>query len=302
MSSYYQGSTITLVKNFTDSNSTPITAGVSGTMVDIYHYASSVKVYDVVSGTMTQDPSNLSTFYYEYTIPLAAPLTSNIVQYDAMFSGTSVQSIESYSVLAANIPTPTGIGSVTVSGSVVNLSGTGIGNIAVSAAFLTGNTSPIVTTVTSSGGSYTLQLDPDNYYVTFAGIGYTTNYTTKTVPTGVTTFDFGNITLMAPIVGAFIISDTYATPGPDGTSQIPLSGLKVSLFDKGATLAGPVAISYTDVSGTFFMSSNEGSYALLVQGTQPDSRVYQTAYDIEVNSAFNGNFRYLGTSQYNFLI
>ena len=301
MSEYYQGSTITLSKNFTDSSGSPINSGVSGTTLNVYHYTNGAKVYNVITGTMLQDASNLSTFYYEYLIPLSSPLTNNIVQYDAIFSGTSLQSIESFGILQAAIPTPTGIGSVTVSGNVVNTSGSGIGNIAVSAAFLTGNTSPVVTTVTSSG-IYTLQLDPNNYYITFAGVGFTTNYTTKTVPTGVTTFDFGNTTMMSPIIGSLIISDTYATVGPDGTSQIPLSGMQVSLFDKSATLAKAIAIAYTDVSGTFFLSANPGNYALQVQGTQPDSRVYQTAYDISVNSAFAGNFRYLGTSQYQFLI
>lgn len=301
MSEYYQGSTITLFVNFVDGNGTPINAGVSGTMLNLYHYASSVKVFDVVSGTMLQDLGNPSTFYFEYTIPLPAPLTNNIAQYDAMFSGISIQRTDSFGILSAVIPTPTGIGSVTVSGNVVNASGSGIGNIAVSAAFLTGNTSPIVTTVTNSG-SYTLQLDPNNYYLTYAGVGYTTNFTTKTVPTGVTTFDFGNITLLQPIIGSLIISDTYTTPGPDGTSLVPLSGMQVSLFDKTATLAKPIAVTYTDVSGTFFMSANPGSYALLVQGTQPNSNVFKTAYDIEVNAAFINSFRYLGTSQYNFLI
>lgn len=302
MSEYYQGSTITLLQNYTDSFGTPINVGVSGNLIDIYYYASGTKTYDVISGTMLQDLSNPSTFYYEYLIPLAAPFTNKVAQFSAQVSGVFVQGIESFGILAAPLVIPTGIGSVAVSGVAINASGSGLGNIAVNAAFLTGNTSPVVSTVTDISGNYAFQLDPNNYYVTFAGIGFTTNYIVKTVPTGVTTFDFGNTTLLGPIVGSLIISDTYATPGPDGTSQIPLSGLKVSLFDKMATLATSIAISYTDVSGTFFMSANPGSYALLVQGTQSDSRVYQTAYDIEVNSAFNGNFRYLGTSQYNFLI
>lgn len=308
MADYYLGSTVLLYTNYTDGSAQPIHAGVSGVSVSVYHYVTGTKTFDLQTGTMTQDLGNLSTFYYNYTIPINAPLTSYVTQYDAMFSGTTIQSTDTFSVLTTSSAIPTGVGSVLVSGNVVDISGTGINNAYVAVSFLTGNTSILTSTVAISG-IYTLQLDPNNYYITYAATGYNNNSITKTVPTGVTTFDFGNTTLVQVLNGSLIISDTYVQLGPDGTTQIPLSGMRVSLFEKGGAalnIANAIAISYTDISGTFTMSANPGKYALLVEGTQNDNRVYQTAYDIDISSVFtnssSANFRYLGTSQYNFLI
>jgi len=315
MADYYQGSTITLYTSYTDGYGQPLNAGVSGTTLDIYYYTGGVKTYNVTSGTMTQDLSNPSTFYYEYTISQTALLTNNIVQYNAMYSGLNIQSTDSFSVLASAGPAPTGIGSVQSSGQVVDIGGTGINNAYISAALLTGNTYPVTSTVAVSG-IYELFLNPGNYYLTFNAIGYNPNSVAITVPTGMTTFDLGTNTLTMPMNGPITISDTYIMgnqfgyggrwpnnwPDDDSMPPIPLSGLRISLFNNSVTSDKALAITYTNASGTFYMSVYPGKYVLLAEGTQPNNQVYRTAYDIDVDTAFTNNFRYLGTSQYKFLI
>src|SRR5678809_1812809 len=99
MSEYYLGSTVLLYTNYTNVVGQPITSGISGTTVSVYHYTTGTKTFDLQSGTMTQDSGNPSTFYYNYTIPLNAQLTNYVSQYDAMYSGINIQSTDTFSTL-----------------------------------------------------------------------------------------------------------------------------------------------------------------------------------------------------------
>jgi hypothetical protein len=305
MSDFFQGTQVTLFANFLDADGNPITNGISGTSVDVYYYiGAGTKVFDVISGTMTQDVDNLNRFYYLYPVSPTSTITNRVVDYRAMHSGNALQYTDSFSVLpllsgsSVNIP-----GSVIVSGNVVNASGSGINNAAVLIAAFGGTNSVVASTVTVSG-LYTVYLNPGDYYATYSASGYLSNTVAKTVPSGNPTFNFGDVTLVQIDNGSLVISDTYTTEGGVG-----LSGMRISLFEKGArtlTTAEAIATAYTNVSGTFNITVNPGLYTLLVEGTQPDNKVYKTAYDIDVDSAFanasSSNFRYLGTSQYNFLI
>jgi hypothetical protein len=305
MSDFFQGTQVTLFANFLDADGNPINVGVSGASLDVYYYiGAGTKVFDVTSGTMTQDPDNLNRFYYLYSVSPNATITNRVVDYRAMYSGNSLEYTDSFSVLpllsgaSVNIP-----GSVIVSGNVINTSGSGINNAAVSIAAFGGTNNVVASTVTVSG-LYTVYLNPGDYYATYSASGYLSNTVAKTVPSGNPTFNFGDITLVQVNNGSLVISDTYTTEYGVG-----LSGMRISLFEKGArtlTTADAIEIAYTNVSGTFTMTANPGTYVLLVEGTQQDNKVYKTAYDIDVDSAFasasSSNFRYLGTSQYNFLI
>ena len=306
MSDFLQGSQVTLLANFLDSQSQPITAGVSGVTVDVYYYlGTGTQYFDVTAAPMTQDISNLNRFYYLYDIPQFAPLTNRIINYSAMFSGLSIQYTETASVITPLSGSVISPGSVIVSGNVVDISGTGINNAGVIISLYGGSNSFITSTVTISG-LYTVYLDPGDYYGTFSAAGYQTNIVVKTVPTGMPFFNFGNTTLSQNAGGSLVISDTYVIIADENGAEIPLSGLRVSLFDKSLVESKPISIAYTDANGTFTMSANPGMYALLVVGTQPNNTVFKTAYDIEVDAMFanasSTNFRYLGTSQYNFLI
>jgi len=313
MSDFLQGTQVTLYANYVDGQGTPILAGISGVTVDLYHYAGATRVFDITSGTMTQNTLDPNRFYYNYVFDQSAPVTSHIAEYSAMFSGQYIQNTEQFSVLPAtsNFPT-TGIavpGSVTVSGTVVNVSGSGIVSASVTAALLTGSNTVVAGAVTDASGLYTIYLNPDDYFMSYTASGFFPNQTTKTVGAG-PFVSFGDTTLVStngsnnPVV----ISDSYLDGDRNNT---PMSGLRIALFYKGQKAAGvadAIAVSYTNVSGIFAMSVSPGdNYVLLVQGRSQNNEVIDTAYDIDVDpflgdSTLPANFRYLGTTQYDFIL
>ncbi len=309
MSDYVAGTNITLFANYVNSNQTPILAGISGNSIDIYHYElGGSKVIDVLSGTVTQNPDDPNRYFYQHAIPSGATLTTHIVEFSAIFSGTEVQSTESFGVLpfSSTFPIPGLIGSIAASGSVVNFSGSGIANATVLISLFSNPNNASASTVTNSSGLYTVFLDPEDYLITVNADGFLTNQVAKTIPSGTPTFNFGQITLSADSnsLGSLVLSDQFGRE-----SGGFLSNLKVSLFSKGVSStaqAPPIAVTRTNVSGVFFMNANPGEFVLVVEGVGNSGRVFNTSYNIEVSDAYATaspqNFRYRGTSQFNFLI
>lgn len=309
MPDYFRGENISLVANYLDATSSPIISGISGNTVDVYYYTTSgTKAYEVTSGTMIQDSSYLNRFFYNFQIPASAPVTNHIANYTALFSGLTIQSTDVFGV----IPSTTSSGSiyagtVLVSGSVVNISGTGIDNAAVQAALLS-NGQVVAATVTDISGNYNIYLNPGDFLLLASAQYYISNSVAQTVPTGMTTFNFGAITLTSSVGnGAVTISDTYTYVDPNDGLTYGLDNLKVSLFTRmsSALITQPLAVTRTDISGTFAMTANGGEYILRLEGNGPHNTVFDTAYDIEVSDAFTSGtplgFRYEGTSQYKFI-
>lgn len=292
---------LTLFTNYVSPAGAPVLAGVSGSTVSVYHYSSSgTKVFDTTSGTMTQDGSDLNRFYYQFDITGTAAQTNYVAEYNSMFSGNAVQSTDVFDVSDLTF------GSALASGTVTNSAISGINGALVNVSPFP-NTNVIQSTTTVSG-NYFLMLNPGDYVLSISASGYISTNVFRTVPSSMPTFNFGNTILFGFNEGTIQISDTYVHV-VDDNAQIPLSGLRVSLFNKGAkalNVSQAIAIGYTNVSGTFTLNANPGRYVLLVEGTQPDNAVYQTSYDIDVDPMFanasSTGFRYLGTSQYNFLI
>jgi hypothetical protein len=308
MPDYFRGETISLTANYLDSGSSPINTGISGNTVDVYYYTSSgSKNFYVTSGTMTQDVDYPNRFFYMWQIPATAPVTNYTAQYNALMSGNIIQSTDVFGVSQAVATTGIVVGSVTVSGSIVDISGTGIQNAYVQVADF--SSSQIITsTTTNASGVYYVYLDPADYIVVAGASTYLSNSVAKTVPTGMTTYNFGPITLLSSIgTGAVAMSDTYTYVDPNDGLTYGLGNLKVSLFAKvtSPVLTSALAITRTDASGTFNMTANNGEYVLRIEGNGPNNTVFDTAYDIEVSDAFTSGtplgFRYEGTSQYKFI-
>ncbi len=295
-------SNITLVANYTDNNHAPIFSGISGNTVSLYHFdASGTKIFDVASGTMAVDDDDINRFYYPYFISGNSALTNYIVEYDAIYSGNSIQLTDTFNVAS------TVVGSAMATGAIIDLSGSGVDGALVNVSIFP-SSAPIQTALTNDG-FYSLVLDPGDYVLSISASGYVDTNIFRTVPPSMPTVNFGATTLYGFNVGMFQISDTYVHLADDDETQIPISGLRVSLFEKGVralNVSKAISIGYTNSSGTFTLNANQGKYVLLVEGTQTDNAVYQTAYDIDVDPIFKSasaiGFRYLGTSQYNFLI
>lgn len=308
MPNYFRGEPIALVANYLDGNSAPITNGISGTTVDFYYYTSSgTKSFYVQSGTMTQDPDISNRYFYIFDVPTNAPVTTHIAQYNAMFSGIQIQSTEYYNIEPQVSSTGIYVGSVAVSGHVVDTSGTGIGSAFVQVTPLN-NSSVLTSTTTNISGLYYLYLDPGDFMVIAGAQNYISNSSAYTVPNLVSNFSFGDIVLASSAgTGSIGISDTYDYIDEATQQQLPLVNLKVSLYvQNGATtLTKAIASTRTNSSGTFALTANAGEYVLRIEGNGPNNMVFDTAYDIEVSDAYIGDtpegFRYKGTSQYGFI-
>ena len=308
MADYARGTTISLVANYLDGFSRPILSGLGSAWIDLYYYSSPTgsKIFIANSGAMTQDTQDPNRFFYLWDIPVGATITNYVAEYSNMFSGNYIQNTEIFGVTAIAAGTGVYIGTVAVSGNVVDVSGTGIQYTNVSVTSFTGST-VLTSTNTDISGNYALFLDPDDYYVSFNATGYFPITQSKTVPTAVTNWSFGQTTLTLQNGGNLVISDTFQAKDPNTQIIEPLDNFKVSLYTKvGASLGAPVAITRTDASGTFTMLASAGEFVLRVEGTQSDGDVFNTSYDIVVNDAYAlgdpKNFRYRGTSQYNYLL
>jgi len=312
MSNFIQGEFTTFYVSFLDSGTAPITGGISGTTIDVYHFDSSVKTDDIVSGTMTQQTTPLeNTWYYEYQVPTNALPTNYNVIYTALFSGDTIQTTETYNVLPASssFPSPIGQGSVEASGNVIGLSGISLFGVSVQA--ISGSTT-FASTTTDVSGNYTMFLNPGQYLLSFFEEDYYPTQEAFTIPSG-TSWNLGTTQLQIATQGTLVISDTYVYQNQN-LDIIPIPNLKVSLFeDDMAAGASPIGIAYTNASGTFVMNADQGTYILAVQGefwntnTNKNDR-YNYTYDIEVNSVWSGtgntsptNFQYLSTSKYNYI-
>lgn len=306
MSNFVQGETITLYTNYTDSNSTPIISGVSGNSISIYYYTGVSRVYQVSGAPMIQDTMALQRFIYPYSIPWNAAITNYIADYTAMYSGTILNSTDNFSVINPYANPGIYFGSVNVSGTIVDISGTGIAGASVKVSSYTG-ASVLTSTVTNASGIYNVYVNPDNFYMQVYAAGYNQNTVAETVPTGVTTFFWGNTTLVGGGIGTITLQDTASYFDPTSQSQYPLVNCKVSLYSRqgSTTLVNPIAQTRTDSTGAFVMNASAGEYVLRFEGNGVNNTVYDTAYDIEVSDAFNTElplgFRYEGASQYSFL-
>lgn len=286
-------------------DSGPIYTGVSGVTVDVYHFNNSTLVVDVASGTMTNQPNPYhNVWYYGFNVASGAALTSYNALYNAMISGNLVQTSDTFNVFPASAGANPVLfsGSVAVSGTVVNPSGIAIQNVAVS--FASGS-SIVATTTTNASGTYNAYLNPQAYYTTFIAPGYFTNQLTMTVPSGATAF-LGSTTLIPSSTGSLVISDTLVTLDPYG-NPIPLSNIKISLWSIDTVGGGAaIGVTFTNVSGTFFLNANPGNYLLSMAGMDVNFNRYNQTRNIEVNSVYNfppngpTNFQYLDTSGYNF--
>jgi len=308
MPDYLQGSQISLYANYLDGNSSPILSGISGNMIDIYNYSSTgTRIYQVQSGTMTQDPNDLQRYYYIYTIPTNAQITNYVADYTAQFSGLTVNKTEVFGVMSPFGTTGVNIGSTDVSGTIVNISGTGISGATVKVSFLTG-TSFVSSTVTNISGIYHLYLDPNDYMMMVSAPGYNSNTVAQTVPIGMTTFYWGDTTLTGGgSTGSIVISDTSSYFDESTQASYPLVNVKVSLYARQGSMAltTPIGTTRTNASGTWVLNASAGEYVLRYEGNGINNTVYDTSYDIEVSDAFNSGlplgFRYEGTSQYSFI-
>jgi hypothetical protein len=301
---FFQGEAANLYLTILDG-SQPVNAGVSGTTVDVYHFVGPSLITDVVSGTMTNQSAPFqNVWFYNYNVPSGAALTAYNVVYNTIISGTPYQATEVFNVLPA---TTIGIinqfsGSVSASGTVVNPSGVPIANVGVS--FASGSTI-VTSTTTNISGVYYANLNPQNYYTTFAAAGYFTNQFLMTIPSGTTAY-LGLTTLTPFNIGSLTISDTLVTLDSYG-NPVPLSNIKVTLWSIDGVAGGtPLGTTFTNVSGTFFLNANEGNYILQMAGMDVNYNRYNQTRNIEVNSVYNfpptgpWNYQYGDTSSYNF--
>lgn len=302
---FFQGEQATLYLTILDG-AKPVNEGVSGTTVDVYHFDNAVLVNDVSAASMTQQSSPFENiWYYDYPVASGAMLTTYNVLYNAMFSGTPVQSSETFNVLPA---TQIGVisfysGSVAVSGTVVDPSGVAIPNAGV--AFISGS-SIFASATTNASGDYLTSVNPGDWLLSFTAADYFTNQFVQTVPSGAT-YNFGLTTLVPQNAGTLSISDTLVTLDAYG-NPIPLSNIKVVLWSVDSVGGGsPLGTTFTNVSGTFFLNADPGNYVLQMAGMDTSYNRYNQTRNIEVNAIYNFpptgpfNFQYGDTSMYNYL-
>ena len=308
-----QGENATFYVSISDG-STPILTGVSGVNINIYHFDGGF-VYDLLSGTMIQqNPPFDNIWYYPYNVASNADPTTYNVVYSAMYSGNIIQSSETFNVFpgSSTFPLPSVGGNITVSGSVIDASGIGIYPTSV---VVTSGTTEYGAVTTNVSGLFTIMLNAGQYLFSYYANGYFSNQSLQSIPSG-SNWNVGPIVLQLDNQGSITISDTFLYLTPDN-NLIPLPNLKVSLYPQDS-IGGdsPTAIAYTDISGTFFMNSNPGLYAMQVQGeywnqnSNKNDR-YNYTYDIEINPVWSGtgisgtsspyNFQYLDTSKYNYI-
>ena len=314
MSAYLQGENITLFASFYDGLGTPIVSGVSQAYTTVYHFNGPTLVYDLISGTMTQQPTPFENFwYYNYSIPNAAFVTNYNVIYSAVFSGTNLQTSEVFSVLPvqSSFPSSYGQGSVAASGVVVGISGIGINSASV---VVSSGQTTWASATTDVSGNYVVFLNPGQYLFSFYAAGYYPTQTLEPIPSG-TMWNVGTQQMNPSSQGSLTISDTFVYVSPTNVTYY-LSNFKVQLNRKlDSADTPPYAIAYTDVSGTFVTTADPGLYVMTVQGelwntvANKNDR-YNYTYDIEVDSVWSGtgisgtsspyNFQYLDTSRYNY--
>jgi len=313
MSDLIQGENATFYVAIMDG-STPLSVGVSGTTIDIYHFNGGF-INDVSSGAMTQQNSPFNNiWYYNYNIPNNADVTTYNIVYNSLFSGNVIQATETFNVLpaASVFPTPIGGGTISVSGSVIDASGTGI--VGASVVVTSGNNTYGAAS-TSVSGLFTVMLNAGQYLFSYFANGYFPNSSLQSIPSG-TTWNIGPIVLQLDNQGAITISDTFVYQTPE-LQIIPLPNLKVTLTPQDSITGDPpAAVAYTDMSGTWVMNANAGLYVLAVQGeywnpTTSKNDRYNYTYNIEVNPVWSGtgisgtsspfNFQYLDTSKYNYI-
>jgi len=312
MSSYIQGEQITLYASFYDGVGVPISTGLTDASASLYHFAGASIVYDVLSGTMTQQAAPFDNiWYYNYSLPNNALVTTYNVVYGVLYSGAPIYASETFSVLpaASSFPNPFGQGSIATSGTVVDTSGVGIyaASVVVSSGLTT-----FASATTDISGNYVAYINTGTYLFNFFANGYYPTQTLQTIPSG-TIWNLGTQVMQSATQGLLTISDTFAYQ--DSMDNVyPIPNLQVIINDKlDDASAPPYGVAYTNVSGTFMMNADPGKYTMTVQGeywnvnTSKNDR-YNYTYDIEVNAVWSGvsgqspmNFQYLDTSKTSYL-
>jgi len=315
MANYIQGEPATLFASYYNSDSQPISVGISGVNVSVYHFDTGVLTFDLLSGSMTQQSSPFdNVWYYNYTVANNALVTTYNVIYNSLFSGNTIQFSETFDVLpaASSFPNPYGQGNVHASGTVTTPSGVGIVNVSV---VVSSGLNTFAATTTNVSGLYNVYLNPGNYLFSFYADGYFNTQSLYSIPSG-TMWNLGQQIMQPDNAGSVVISDQFMYQTPNGVNYY-LPNLKVTLNNKlDSAEAEPTAISYTNVSGTFFANADPGLYVMTVQGefwnvsTNKNDR-YNYIYNIEVNPVWSGtgasgnstpyNFVYLDSSKYNYL-
>lgn len=312
---FIQGEQATLFASYYNSDSQPITVGLTDVNVSVYHFDTGLLVIDLLSGTMTQQSEPFdSTWYYNYVVANNALITTYNVIYNALYSGVSVQFTDTFDVLPASssFPNPYGQGSVHASGIVTNPSGVGImgASVVVSSGLTT-----FAATTTNPSGIYNIYINPGNYLVAFYANGYFPTQTVQAIPSG-TIWNLGTQVMQPNTQGSLVISDTFLYQDQSGNNY-PIPNLKVTLdYKLDNTDVSPYGVTFTNINGTFYMNANPGKYVMTVQGefwnvnTNKNDR-YNYTYDIEVNSVWSGtgtngtsspiNFQYLDSSRYDYL-
>ena len=316
MTTFFQGQNATFFANFVDGASSPITQGISGVNITMYHYLGPTQIFDVAPTPMTPDPMDLNRYYYTYQFQTNAATTDYIAVYNAIFSGIAVQSTEVNNLLPGSTTIPGSIitgGSVSASGIVVDPSGISISGAQVYA--VSGNTL-FASTTTDASGTYAISINPGFYLFTYQASGFFTNQQFETIPSGAT-FNLGYTVLNYNTVGSLNISDSVLAPNPlNPVQNIPVPNLKVTLFSIGDVPNSAVNISvnydnalqttYTNVSGVWVMQANPGYYILDFEGmrynaiSQQNER-FKLTRNIEVNTMYSSNFDYLDTSKAGYL-
>ena len=313
MSLFFPNESITLYANFLDENASPVMAGVSGVTVDIYSQ-NPAKAYLVSGATMTQDPVQSNIWFYNYIIPYNTNITNYHVIYNATYSGTYVQNDESIDIFNFNAAGISGTliipGNTQVSGTTVDMSGNTIPNIAIMA---TNGNALAGGSVTDASGNFLMLLnDSTTYYFTASSPNYSPTTRLIDIPYSSGNFYAGTFTMIPTNAAqAITISDTYVWTD-SYQHMIPLPNLKVSIYMNDRPAGDPpVAIAYTNTSGTFFVTIIPDSYVMDVEGQYWNGYKYdryEMSYNIEVNPIWSGtqgssavNFVYSSTSKYNYL-
>jgi len=314
---YIQGEPVTFFVNFVDGLSTPIITGVSGVTVDVYHYVNAAQIFDISGVSMTQNIPAPQRFEYLYNIPINSPITNYIVEYNAIYSGTSVQTVDSYNLFpqGTSFITGFGYGNIHSSGTVVDPSGIFIPGVNITVT--SGLNTLYAAAFTDPSGDYSVFLDEGSYIFSYLKSGYFPLQEVHAIVSGVGGFDIGTTTLQFDTTASLMISDSIIAPNPlNPAVNIPVPNLKVTLFSIADLPSPPINISvnydgalqtsYTNASGAWFMYANPGYYIIDVEGMRTNSKTgvnerFKLTRNIEVNTMYPNNFDYLDTSKYSFI-
>jgi hypothetical protein len=303
MSNYFPGQNITFFSNFTDVNDFPINSGISNVNIFVYNVSGTNKSFLINGSGMTQDINFLNNWYYNYQIPLNTLLTNYNIIYEANYSGNTIQKSDNFETSNSIYPVPPVFsGSVLSSGNIIDVSGNNVFNVITS---VTQGNQYITSTSSDSNGNYYLSLDAGNYYFSYIKDGYYTINQIKIIPTGTTLYNLGQTTFteIIPPTGLTTITDTLLCYDQNGVNQLPLIGLKITLWNpERINETQPLLTTYTDISGTFTLSALEGNYILKFIGQDQFNNRYNYSKDIEINSMWPPmNFQYQDSSSYNYL-